>query len=211
MSAPVSERSASIDFIEVLKKGLPVFGIQQGCEEWRSARTHKQSDDLSDEEPDDNDEDADSTDPGLTDSPNMEEDYTDDIQRSEEKSTESTLVDEGVLRAVRPDAEGRVFSFSYHLYRHEGLRMRILGRGGYTYEPGKLVLDPEQPGYARIGTGSYCAVDVSVRDKRGVADVVLVGEETWFLSRDACVAADRAHLKGPPGCGAGNRGPHLSR
>ena len=107
----------------------------------------------------------------------------------------------GVLARRVPDAEGRIFAFSYVVTQdRDTLRMHLTGRGGYSYAEGVIVRSPNNPGYAVIGVGSYCIVEVNVRDHASEADAVVVGDETWFLSRDACMRSRTASQGRSRGC-----------
>lgn len=108
---------------------------------------------------------------------------------------------QGILTARIPDAEGRIFGFSYSLTQGQDLlRMRIAGRGSWSPAPGVVIADPKKEGYAVIGSGTYCTVDVDVRASPDSSEVILVGDEPWFLSRDACLQVRKKPKAASPGC-----------
>ncbi|NVB77472.1 MAG: hypothetical protein HOV81_03675 [Kofleriaceae bacterium] len=107
---------------------------------------------------------------------------------------------QGRLSAASADAAGRMYGFSYALTRDEDLvRLRITGRGSWSPAPGVTMPDPDKPGWGTIGSATYCVYEVEVRTEPGVDEAVLVGNESWFLSRDACVRS-RGMSSGSRGC-----------
>lgn len=60
--------------------------------------------------------------------------------------------------------------------------------------------DPANDGYAVIGSGTYCTVEVEVQASVHGNDAIVVGDETWFLSRSACSRARNGRGATTPGC-----------
>jgi hypothetical protein len=99
---------------------------------------------------------------------------------------------DGRLVATLPDA-GRIYGFNYGLQRTSaGFRMAIAGRGSWSPAPGVTFEVPGQPGWFTMGSASYCLVKVDLRPHPEHEDAVLVGRETWYLTREACQSAHSA-------------------
>jgi hypothetical protein len=156
-----------------LEHGEPLFGLGEGCGEWRAT-------------------------PAVADD---EADGTADETVAEATADEATTGSRVVMRnlsAVTPDAEGRMWGFSYFVTRdHDPVRMRLWSRGWHP-APGVVIPAPNNEGYAVIGSAGYCVYDVDVRASAD-DEAVLVGDETWFLSRAAC-ARSRSKISAMHGC-----------
>lgn len=99
---------------------------------------------------------------------------------------------------ARPDREGRVYSFTYELdLEKRPLRLAVTGRGSWQPATGVVIRRPDTA-TAIVGVARYCRSEAAVRvDPRGI-DAVLVGDEAWYLSRDACMhATENSQFDGP--------------
>jgi hypothetical protein len=102
----------------------------------------------------------------------------------DEASPEGVLM-RGNLRAVLAH-EGRMYSFSYDLFEEHGaVRLSIAGRGSSSSVPGVLTLSADGV-WGVSGSATYCVESVDVLASPVTADAVLVGDETWFMTKEAC-------------------------
>jgi len=184
--------------ISILEHGEAVYGLGTGCEEWR-AKPGPTEVILTP----DNDEDEDGSQPDAA----AESDEEPVTEADKEPVAEPAAAArppriEGHLEAGAPDAEGRLYHFSYVVMRDSGrVRLERSGRG-WTPAPGRVVPVPGKPGWGYISSTNYCLFKVDVRAAPD-GKAVLVGDETWFLSREACMAqgvviADRGCPKPKP-------------
>jgi hypothetical protein len=184
-------------FVDVLEHGKSLYGLGAGCDEWRA---------------DPGDEELDLT--GVDEADADAEEVREDAgvvplrssvvkgQRGASSSEEGTQMSatRGSLRAATADAAGRMYSFYYAVTRDQELvRLRITGRGGWSPAP-DVTIPADKEGWGVIGTASYCVYEVEVRADRGIDDAVLVGNESWFLSRDACLRSRSASSVVSRGC-----------
>jgi hypothetical protein len=89
---------------------------------------------------------------------------------------------------------------SYGLRRDPGRVRMLIDGGGSWPAPGVVIPVSEPKGYALIGSARMCVTEVEVRPSPDSEQAVLVGDETWFLSRDACMRSRSASLIAHRGC-----------
>lgn len=193
-------------FVDLLERGGPLYGLGAGCDEWRAAPGEYELD-LTHADEEDEGVDADEKE---GDSAADEVDIDGDENEGVDENASAVAGDDvghkragvpGRLTARAPDAEGRVYSFSYDVIRAPApVRMRIVGRGGWSPAPGVTIRDPENENLAVIGTASYCITEVDVRANPRDDGAILVGEETWFLTRDACQRSRSVSFGAPRRC-----------
>ena len=88
--------------------------------------------------------------------------------------------------------EGRMYAFSYNLMQEEHvLRLVTAGRGSWSPAP-DATFPIDENGYGLVGTASYCIVEHDVRASPVTLDAVLVGDETWFMTKRACLTHRRS-------------------
>ena len=167
---------------ELLEQGGTLYGLDAGCGEWRAGP-----------EP---------ADVMLT----ASDDENRNIARDPQEHTDKAWRVEGRITARKPDAEGRMYGFSYQLTRvQDRIHMNISGRGSWSPAPGVELHDPKNPSNVVFGSATYCtARDVDLRAS-AERDTVLVAGEPWFLSRDACMRARTSLLPAQSSCFAGTR------
>jgi hypothetical protein len=110
----------------------------------------------------------------------------------------------GRLEVTAPDKEGRLHEFGYYL-RQGTHTLELSGRGSWYPAPGVIVPANREgyEGYALIGRARLCTEVVDVQQHPQLQDAVLVGGETWYLSRDTCLRFHTAHVTvrpSDPGC-----------
>jgi hypothetical protein len=165
-------------FVEVLEHGKSLFGLGAACDEWRV-------------EPGESEVDI----------------STDDDASGQNDPHERDGIEhrawngEGRVTARKPDAQGRIYGFSYRLKRDRRfVQMSIVGRGSWSPAPGVMIRDADNKDMFVIGSARYCIVEVDVHGSPDDREAILVGDETWFLSRDACVRSRKAAVGMPRGC-----------
>jgi hypothetical protein len=194
---PAEER-----FVDVLQHGGVLYGVDTSCTEWRATIGNHE---LVLEAGAETDEDGDSADPDAATDAAPEDEGSDPSAGSDSSAEPDPAVFRGYLKAQAPDGEGRIFGFSYYATSlKRPLRLRFAGRGGWSPAPGVVFRDPKT-GYVLIGTGRYCVEDVEVQPEPAWQDGVRVGDETWFLSHDACLHARHAAALAWQGCSAGKK------
>lgn len=171
---PAQSKPAIERFVDILLRGGSLYGLDAACSEWR---TTPGDDEIN-----------------MCDAPESE---CYDPAETERRKHEIR----GGIKAQAPDGDGRIYGFSYFLASTSARRLRVTGRGSWSPAPGVTITDPKT-GYALIGTGAYCAEDVEVREAPD-ADAIRVGDQTWFLSRDACLRPGHAVVAASQGCSSG--------
>lgn len=101
----------------------------------------------------------------------------------------------GDVTATAPDTQGRVFGLTYYIVEERPVRLRIAGRGSWSPAEGVLIRDPKNPDFAIIGTASMCVYGVDVHESAADSEAVSVGDDTWFLSRDACLRSRKGLVR----------------
>jgi hypothetical protein len=171
-----SRPPASLErFVSILEHGGSLFGLDAGCSEWRA---------------------------GPEVSEVIPSDAKDEVIVSDGKDKVSDgWPVEGQLSARDPDAEGRLYGFSYRLSTEpRPVRMQISGRGSWSSAPGVIIRNPDNPEMVTIGSGTYCVTEVEVHERLDDKDSVTVGNEEWFLSPDACLRSRTEASSTPRGC-----------
>ena len=175
-------------FLEILKQERSLYGLEGNCGEWLARPT----------EPDDSA--AAITSDEVAQDNQHEEDEGVDRAESASAGVPHNAGPRGRLQTREPDAEGLMYGFTYLVMEDHGrIRLRLVGRGSSFPAPGVKKIDPVS-GYGLIGSGRYCVGDVDVREHPTKNDAVAVGDETWFLSRDACLASRSAFTQPWHGC-----------
>jgi hypothetical protein len=169
-------------FVAVLRNGGSLYGLGSGCDDWH-AEPGAPEIDLTEAggagEVDDENA-AEGVRPANDHSAPSKQD---ELQTAGPPPAPLT----GRLTALADNA-GRIYEFAYHLQLQDtSVRMRITGRGGWYPAPGVTIQSPDNGDSAVIGHANYCVTEVDVRRDPHIGDAVSVGEETWYLSRDACV------------------------
>lgn len=178
-STPPS-RSSLDRFVDTLKDGQTLYGLGVGCDEWRAK-------------------------PGGSDIQLELDDDDEDQGPRRDPPPPGAEPLAGSLTA-RADGEGRIYSFTYSVdLAKTPVRMRITGRGGWQPAPGVTLRSANDPSNAIIGVGNYCVTEVDVRADPHVQDALFVGDEAWYLTRDACLRSKRSAEHRPEnrrGCSA---------
>lgn len=196
-------------FLEVLRRGAPLYGVGAGCEEWVARRlppapSSPDEQDVADPD-DDTDDDGADEEAARLDAEEAQRDLA-LLTGAVVGGADDDWLLRGVLNSRHADAAGLLYGFSYTvLERGAAMRMRIAGRGSSHPAPGVLI-EGSRPGYYLIGTGSYCVDEVEVRAHPTNPQAILIGRDRWFLTRDACMASHAASLSTVKGCSTARDG-----
>lgn len=85
--------------------------------------------------------------------------------------------------------EGKIYGFTYTaVWGDRNTVLSMASRGSWHAAPGFVfdANDPATPGYATIGSATMCVETVGVGDSARAKDAVLIGHETWYLTKESC-------------------------
>lgn len=202
-AAPTRHTRTSVErFVAIAEQGGQLYGLGTGCDEWRATPEAVHLDLAAANLEDDDDEaDDDGGDGARREGDDAAIADARGDERGEGDGGDSAAARKVRLKTTQADAAGLIHTVGLTLlWEEERLRVKI-SRGSHP-APGVVItsIGPDGETWALLGTARMCSVVVEVRQHPELEDAILVDQEPWYLSRQACLRANRSKLAELRGC-----------